>query len=669
MFFAIFLSLIAHAVASRARIAPVEMVLRMLNEMKTKGTGMLEDEKKAFGTYSQWVDDRTTELGFEATTAERKIEDLVSFASKADSDVSKLKRAIGDLDADIARLEADKKAATDIRTQDHNEFLKTEADFSESVDALGRAIEVVSKQAYDRPQAQALLQQMSSTVPGMRKVFASFLQEQAASTGNVDGAPEVAGYKSQTSGVLSILESLLDKFKAQLDDLVTDESNKAHYYDLELIHLTDTIEKSNADRSERIAARASLAEASAEAKGELAETRASLAENKKFVSDMKATFQSKSATFQQNQKVRAEELEAIAEAIKIISSPDVADSYSNRVKLVQTADASAHVRPFALLQTLRNNNRVSTRERVAELLQRHAAIVSSRDLSVLSANILAATPFAKVIEMIEDMLARLKEQAEAEASHKQWCDEQLKTNKLKREKETASVERLIAQSDAQGVQIEKMTQELATLATEQERLTKSMAEATTLRKAEKTENAAIVADAQAGVTAVKNALVVLREFYAKQAALLQMGSFEKRQVPELEAYGGMGGEKTGVVGMLEVIESDFARLEADTKASEAQAATEYDSFMADAREDKQNKHDEEVKTSLAKDQKQFEQTQTRKELALVEEELAAANKYYASLKPSCLEVHVSYEERAARRKEEIAALKEAYSILSEKSVS
>jgi hypothetical protein len=668
MFFAIFLSLFAHAVASRARVAPVEMVLRMLNEMKTKGASMLEEEKKAFRTYSQWVDDQTTELGFEATTAQRKIEDLVSFASKADSDVSKLKRAIGDLDADIARLEADKKAATDIRTQDHNEFLKNEADFSESVDALDRAIEVVSKQAYDRPQAQALLQQMSSTVPGMRKVFASFLQEQAASTG-VDGAPEVAGYKSQSSGVLSILESLLDKFKAQLDDLVTDESNKAHYFDLELIHLKNTIEQSNADRSERIAAKASLAEASAQAKSELAETRASLAENQKFVSDMKTTFQSKSATFKQNQKVRVEELEAIAQAIKIISSPEVADSYSNRVKLVQIAATSANARPFALLQTLRNDNRASMRERAAELLQRHAAAASSRDLSALSAKILAATPFAKVIEMIEDMLARLKEQAEAEASHKQWCDEQLKTNKLKREKETASVERLMAQSDAQGVQIEKMTQELATLAAEQERLTKSMAEASAMRQAEKKENTAIVADAQAGVTAVKNALVVLREFYAKQTALLQMGSSEGRQVPELETYGGMSGEKTGVVGMLEVIESDFARLEADTKASEAQAAREYDSFMADAREDKQSKHDQEVKTSLAKDQKQFEQTQTRKELALVEEELAAANKYYASLKPSCLEVHVSYEERAARRKEEIAALKEAYSILSEKSVS
>ena len=39
-------------------------------------------------------------------------------------------------------------------------------------------------------------------------------------------------------------------------------------------------------------------------------------------------------------------------------------------------------------------------------------------------------------------------------------------------------------------------------------------------------------------------------------------------------------------GMLEVIESDFARLEADTKAAEASAQKEYDSFMTDSKVDK-----------------------------------------------------------------------------------
>ena len=81
-----------------------------------------------------------------------------------------------------------------------------------------------------------------------------------------DGAPQVAGYKPQTNGVLSILETLLDKFKAQLHNLEIDVSDWAHYFILELSFPTDTIEKSNTDRSERISTKASLAEEFAEVK-------------------------------------------------------------------------------------------------------------------------------------------------------------------------------------------------------------------------------------------------------------------------------------------------------------------------------------------------------------------------------------------------------------------
>jgi len=44
-----------------------------------------------------------------------------------------------------------------------------------------------------------------------------------------------------------------------------------------------------------------------------------------------------------------------------------------------------------------------------------------------------------------------------------------------------------------------------------------------------------------------------------------------------------------------------------------------------------------------------------------------ATQYFEYLKPNCLEVHVSWEERVAKCKEEIAALKEAYAIIDKKS--
>ena len=63
--------------------------------------------------------------------------------------------------------------------------------------------------------------------------------------------------------------------------------------------------------------------------------------------------------------------------------------------------------------------------------------------------------------------------------------------------------------------------------------------------------------------------------------------------------------KGGVVGMLEVIESDFARLEADTKSAEASAQKEYDEFMDDSSDDKAKKAtDIEHKTAKKQDESQ-----------------------------------------------------------------
>jgi regulator of replication initiation timing len=274
---------------------------------------------------------------------------------------------------------------------------------------------------------------------------------------------------------------------------------------------------------------------------------------------------------------------------------------------------------------------------------------------------MAGGPFDKVVTMIEELITTLKEEAAAEADHKAWCDEQLKNNKLKREKKTSTVEKLSAEIEALDGQIATMAEEIKTLAKEQKELATAMSEATAQRQKEKAKNTKAISDAQAGSEAVKQAIVVLREFYSSQA-FIQV----RRQVPEMAEYKGMQSAKGGVVGMLEVIQTDFMRLEADTKSAEAAAAKEYDEFMEDATSNKKAKHDREVQLKLDKDQAEFDKSQTAKDLAGTEEELGKANEYYEYLKPNCLEVKVSYEDRVARRKEEIEALKEAYKILDSK---
>merc|ERR1719473_2255926 len=175
------------------------------------------------------------------------------------------------------------------------------------------------------------LQQQAKEVPAMRRVYAAFLQMNAGEA----GAPAVAAYESQSGGIVEMLEGLLKKFKGELGAVEEAESNQAHYYNLEMVHLSDTIAHSSQDRDEKAAMKAQRASESGAAKGKLAAEKAALAEDEKLTAEITATYKAKSAQYEENQKVRAAELEAIAKAISIIADPSVAGSYSEHVNLAQ----------------------------------------------------------------------------------------------------------------------------------------------------------------------------------------------------------------------------------------------------------------------------------------------------------------------------------------------
>merc|ERR1711956_164175 len=173
-----------------------------------------------------------------------------------------------------------------------------------------------------------------------------------------------------------------------------------------------------------------------------------------------------------------------------------------------------------------------------------------------------------------------------EAEHKGWCDAELSTNEQTRKEKTEAVETLHAEIDQLEASIPKLTEDISDLTQAVAELDAAMAKATTLRQEEKENNEQTISDSSEAQTAVAQALTVLKEFYAKAgeatALLQQPAIFDS-------PYKGMQSENGGVVGMLEVIESDFARLEADTKAAEASAQKEYDTFMTDSKVDKEAK--------------------------------------------------------------------------------
>merc|ERR1719502_646144 len=125
----------------------------------------------------------------------------------------------------------------------------------------------------------------------------------------------------------------------------------------------------------------------------------------------------------------------------------------------------------------------------------------------------------------------------------------------------------------------------------------------------------------------------------------------------------MQSESTGVLGMMEVFESDFARLEADTTAEESASQKEYEDTMA------KNTQSKAIKSATIGHKEQDKQDATQElsshksDLEGAHKELDAALAYFEKLKPSCIDSGESFEDRVQRRKEEVESLQEALKIL------
>jgi len=255
------------------------------------------------------------------------------------------------------------------------------------------------------------------------------------------------------------------------------------------------------------------------------------------------------------------------------------------------------------------------------------------------------------------------------------------------ERDTAQrhIEDLNALHTEKNALVDSLTEDIMKLSQQIADLQKALNEATELREKESAENQQTVSDATAGKAAVENAIEVLNSFYNPGATLLQ-------QAPAAEGYerfsaenagsdgktvddmapdaGGVSGEYGGktdasksIITLLEQIQEDFASSITATEAAESAAQGEYDTFKSDTETDISDKGALKETAETDKTNAELDITQAEADLKAQKELLQAALDELEKLKPVCVDSGMSWEERSARRDQEIEALKEALKIL------
>merc|ERR1719504_464657 len=255
---------------------------------------------------------------------------------------------------------------------------------------------------------------------------------------------------------------------------------------------------------------------------------------------------------------------------------------------------------------------------------------------VRSEVMLGADPFAKVKQMIQEMMEKLLAEAKEEAGKKAFCDKEMAETKAKRDDKQGEVDDLTTKIDKAAAKIAKLKESISALETELGKIAEEQKLATEMRTKEKDAWSAAKSDFEQGLEGVQMALQVLRDYYAEKdgASLLQGGSDDIGAAMSLAQKS--SGAASGIIGMLEVAESDFSKMLAEGNAAEDQAQKEYETVFNDNKVTAAAK-EMEVKYKK-KDKKETEAflEETKEDLGTSNTELSAVLEYWEKLKPQCI---------------------------------
>lgn len=123
------------------------------------------------------------------------------------------------------------------------------------------------------------------------------------------------------------------------------------------------------------------------------------------------------------------------------------------------------------------------------------------------------------------------------------------------------------------------------------------------------------------------------------------------------------GASTGIIGLLEVVESDFGKGLAQSEMEEDTAATDYEKISMSNKITKSTKEQDvtyKSKEFAELDKQVFELSS---DADSTQGELDAVMEYSKSIRAQCVAQPETYEERKGRREAEVAGLRDALSIL------
>merc|ERR1719359_2812190 len=217
------------AAAGQEESNPLGKVFELMSALEAKIVKEGEAEAKAFKEFFSWCDESSQNLNNEISTGSTRQEKLEAKTGELTSAIDVSDSEIEKLAASVSANEGELSAAAGVRAKEAEDFAASEKELVETVDTLDRAVSIISTEMsknsaalaqIDKTSMSSLLQSLTAVVDAASFSVADrqkLLALAQSKEGEEElGAPAAATYKSQSGGIVDVLEDLKEKAEGEL---------------------------------------------------------------------------------------------------------------------------------------------------------------------------------------------------------------------------------------------------------------------------------------------------------------------------------------------------------------------------------------------------------------------------------------------------------------------
>lgn len=560
--------------------------------------------------------------------------------------------------------------AEELRMKENKAFHAEETDLLEAIDASEYAITALSKHHTSLAQVPTVAERLrrarvselaaAGGLPGsQREALRNFL------SGVVPAAPkasflQIPGFQSyapQSGQIFGILEQLAKDFKDSLAEAQSVEKKAVEQFNMlksakevEIATAKETISQLDEDIAD-------TTEQHAQAVQQLEDTEKQVALDTEFLANLKKKCAASDAEFEERVKSRTEEIAAVEDTIAILNTDesfDVAETTVNTFLQVASSDGEEQ----------------KARRRQAAYLVRQAAARTGEPRLVMLAASVQLDAFTEVKQKIDVMIAELTTQNKEEIEKRDWCTEELNTNKRETDAaydKKASLETKIAELentiDTLKADISETTAAIAKMEAE-------MKKSSEIREAENADYQQTMTDQRVMQMILNKALERMKQVYA----MLQQPGAPHIQTSGTHTDPGNGPARftayetnpSGgkVVAMIEKVIADAEKTTDEAQAAEQDAQAAYEGFMKESNDSITAYKGSIASMSEALAKAKEELLQEKADFDATMKTLEGLDSEATDLHKSCDYVLKNFAARQEARTAEIDALTEAKNILS-----